>query len=303
MTHPYEKFEGLVSGDGNHNWGQSYYYQFYDPKSRTAGLIRVGLLENHREANTWLILFQDGLPIFNRVNMNLPYTHDRPANGLKIAGMYIHAVEPLKKTRILFSNKDFSMELCWDELHPLQDAIAIAQGDQEFPKEMAHIHLEGTSRVTGYLVHRGTRIDVDGTGFRDIAAGPRNWDYLKHYRLAWPVFTDGTAFAGVRAVSMAGDNSYMRMYHDGQKWLRVTDIQEQQTYAEDIFSVASAHWKWTVDDGKSYEMTCKPLLRWFFSLDTFIMCEQVMEYRTSDGRVGYGLYENGYRLPWKGLDA
>ena len=302
MSHVNDKFEGLVTGDGNYNWGQSYYYQFYDPQSKTAGLIRVGLHENHRESNTWLIIFQDGLPIFNRVNMNLPYTFDRPINGMKIAGMYVHAIEPLKKTRISFANKEFQMELEWNELHPLQDAIAIAQGDHEFPKEMAHIHLEGTSTVTGWLNHRGTRIAVHGTGFRDIAAGPRNWDYLNHYRLAWPVFTDNTAFAGVHGISTSGDSSYLRMYNDGKKWVRVIDIKETQTYADDTFSIASAHWKWTIDGGQTFEMTCKPILRWFFSLDTFIMCEQIMEYRTTDGRVGYGLYENGYRLPWKGID-
>lgn len=63
------------------------------------------------------------------------------------------------------------------------------------------------------------------------------------------------------------------------------------------------HWQWTDENNRSYEMSCKPLLRWFFSLDTFIMCEQIMEYRTTDGRVGYGLHENGYRLPWAGIDV
>ncbi|WP_018990659.1 DUF7064 domain-containing protein [Aromatoleum toluclasticum] len=303
MNPDYLKFEGLVPGDGNYNWNQSYYYQLYDPKTRVGALIRVGLHENHRESNTWFIFFKDGLPIFNRVNMNLPYTYDRPANGIKIAGMYIHAVEPLKRTRILFSGKDFSVDLSWEELHPLQDAIAIARGDKEFPREMAHIHLEGTSRVTGHVVHRGERTEIDGKGFRDIAAGPRNWDHLQHYRLAWPVFEDGTAFAGVHSFSTTGETAYMRMYHDGSAWSRVTDIKEKQSYAEDTFSIASAQWSWTDEKNRSFEMTCKPLLRFFFSLDTFIMCEQIMEYRTNDGRIGYGLYENGYRLPWKGIDA
>jgi hypothetical protein len=303
MSSGYEKFESLAPGDGNPRWNQSFYYQFYDPKTQIGALIRVGLLENQRETNTWFIFFKDGLPIYNRVNMNLPYTFDRPANGLKVAGMYILAVVPLKKTRILFSDLDFSVDLSWDELHPMQNAIAMDSGKDTFSSEMAHVHLEGTSTVTGHTIHRGERTEISGTGFRDIGVGPRNWDALKHYRLAWPVFDDGTALAGVRAISTSGDTSYLRMYHDGKKWLRVTSIEEKQIYAEDTFSIASAHWKWTDENNKKYEMTCKPLLRWFFSLDTFIMCEQIMEYRTTDGRVGYGLYENGYRLPWKGIDV
>ncbi|CAG4884776.1 conserved protein of unknown function [Georgfuchsia toluolica] len=303
MSKQYEIYEGLIPGDGNPNWGQSFYYNFYDPTTKVAALIRLGLHENHRESNTWFIFFKDGLPIFNRVNMNLPYTYDRPANGVKIAGMYIHAVEPLKKTRIVFSSKDFSVDLAWDELHPLEDAIAIAQNVQVFPTEMAHIHLEGTSRVSGHIIHRGDRTEINGTGFRDIGAGPRNWDCLAHYRLAWPIFENGTALAGLRAVSTDKQTSYMRMYHDGKKWLRVKDIEAKQTYADDTFSIASGHWKFTDENDRKYEFTFKPLLRWFFSLDNFIMCEQIAEYRMSDGTVGYGMCENGYRLPWKGFDV
>jgi hypothetical protein len=302
MSGGYERFESLAPGDGNPRWNQSFYYNFYDPVTKTAGLIRLGLMENLRETNTWFVFFQDGLPIYNRVNMNLPYTFDRPANGVKVAGMFIHAVEPLKKTRILFSDVDFSVDLCWDERNPMANPLTMDSGKDVFSSEMAHVHLEGTSNVSGHIIHRGRRIEISGTGFRDIGVGPRNWDALKNYRLAWPIFEDGTALAGVRAISTGDDTSYMRMYHDGKKWLRVTQIEGKQTYAEDTFSIASAHWTWTDETGKYHEMTGKPLLRWFFSVDTFLVCEQIMEYRTSDGRVGYGLHENGYRLPWKGIE-
>lgn len=302
MHTEFEKFEGLIRGDGNPRWNQSYYYQFYDPATRVTALIRLGFLENQREMNTWFVFLRDSLPLFSRVNMNLPYSFDRPLNGIKVAGMYVHAVEPLKKTRILFSDVDFSVDLCWDELHPLHNAIAMDSGKEAFSSEMAHVHLEGTAKVSGHIIHRGQRIEIDGRGFRDIAAGPRNWDALKHYRLAWPVFDNDTAFAGVRAISTSGNTSYLRMYHDGKQWLHVTAIEEKQVHAEDTFSIASAHWKWTDENGRRYEMDCKPLLRWLFPLDTFVLCEQIMEYRTTDGRVGYGLYETGYRLPWTGID-
>ena len=31
-------------------------------------------MENRREMNVWFVFFKDGLPIFNRVNMNLPHS-------------------------------------------------------------------------------------------------------------------------------------------------------------------------------------------------------------------------------------
>ena len=301
MSDDFEKYEGRISDPTYPRWGQSYYYTFYDPKTKTAALIRVGFVENRGEMNTWFVFFKDGLPIFNRVNMNLPHTTDRPLNGVKAAGMYVHAVEPLKKTRILFADTDFSVDLCWDELHPMVDCVELsADKNSSFARDIAHLHLEGTSRVRGHIVHRGVRIEIDGTGFRDIAAGNRNWDGLKHYRLAWPVFEDGTAFAGVRGISTKDETSYLRMYNDGKQWLHVKKIEEKEVYAADTFSIASAHWKFTDVNDKNYEFTSKPLLRWFFSLDTFIMCEQIMEYRMSNGTVGYGLSEHGYRLPWTG---
>ena len=46
-------------------------------------------------------------------------------------------------------------------------------------------------------------------------------------------------------------------------------------------------------------MTGKPLFRWLYPLDTFVLCEQLVEFRLEDGTVGHGLYETGYRLPWE----
>ena len=61
--------------------------------------------------------------------------------------------------------------------------------------------------MKGYVTIRGDRIALASNGFRDIAAGVRNWDVLRHYRLAWPVFDDGS------------------------QWLRITHIEETVDYA------------------------------------------------------------------------
>jgi hypothetical protein len=303
MQNHYERYEGYIPGNGNPHWGQSYYYNFYDPKSGVGALVRLGLLENQDEANTWFIVFKDGQPIFARTNQNLPYTPQRPADGISIAGMQIHAEIPLKRTTIRLTSDCFSAELAWDEFHPMADCIALSQ-DQEgsFAREMAHVHLEGTSRVRGHLVHRGELIEVDGMGFRDIGAGPRNWDALKYYRLAWPVFENGMAFAGIHGISTNGNSSYMRMFHDGERWCRVTQIDDRQTTGNDPFSPAGAEWAFVDEQDRRFEFTARPLFRWHFPLDTFVLCEQLMEYRLADGSVGYGLYETGYRLPWLGID-
>ncbi len=303
MSKDHEKFEGYIAGDDNPRWSQSWYYNFYDPKTKLGAFIRLGILENQREANSWLIVFRDGVPLFTRTNNNLPYTEQRPERGIDIAGMHIHAVEPLKQTRIRFTTPDCSADLVWDELAPLQDCIAMSQDkDGSFAREIAHIHLEGTSRVSGWFELRGEHVEVQGQGFRDIAAGPRNWDALLHYRLAWPIFDNGTALSGIHGISTTGQSAYMRMFHDGERWLRVKAIDDKMEFAPNKTSVTSAHWSFVDERDRRHEFTGKPLFTWLFPLDTFVLCEQLMEFRLSDGTLGYGLYETGYRAPWRGIE-
>lgn len=300
----YEKFEGLVAGDGNPFWNQSYYWNCYDSETRSGVLIRLGFMENRQQANTWLIVFKDGQPLFTRTNQNLPYTTDRPDPGVTIAGMTIKAEVPLKKTRIRFDAPDFSLDLVWDERNPMADVMAISSGDTgTFAESLAHVHLEGTCNVTGHFVHRGVTTRIAGNGFRDVAAGHRDWDALKHYRLMWPVFDDGTAFVGIHGFSTGGQSAYMRMYHDGEQWCRVTDIEDHTVYDEEHFSVTSADWRFTDEKGRKFRFEAKPLFGWLFPLDTFVLREQIMEFRV-DGKVaGYGMCEQGYRLPWKGVEG
>lgn len=304
MNSQYECYEGYIPGNDNPRWGQSYYYNFYDPKTRIGAFVRLGLLENQNEANTWFVVFKDGLPVFNRSNLSLPYTPDRPAGGVEMAGMRIEALVPLKTTRISFSSPDFSAEFVWDELHPMEDCIAKSHDeDGSFARELCNIHLEGISRVSGHIVCRGERFDVDGSGFRDISAGPRNWDAVLHYRLAWPVFENGMAFAGVHGVSTSKASAYMKMFNDGTRWLGIKSIKDTQVLGNDGLTVVSAHWTFVDELDRQFEFTAKPVFRCFFPADTFILCDQLMEFRMGDGTVGYGLYENGYRLPWSGADS
>lgn len=299
MNMDYARFEGYVPGNDEPRWNQSYYYQLYDPATRIGAFIRIGLLENQDESNSWLIVFQDGRPLFTRTNLNLPENIHRPLQGIEIAGMSIHAEIPLKRTRISFDSEDFSMELVWNELAPMVDCIAMTHDEQgSFAREVAQVHLEGTCTVTGRITHRGREQSVNGKGFRDIAAGVRNWDALKHYRLAWPVFDNGMAFAGIHGYSTGDQSAYMRMMFDGQQWRRVKAIEDEMSFDAEGFAVTQARWTFIDEADRRHQMTARPLFNWLFPFDTFVLREQLMEYRLADGTLGYGLYETGYRLPW-----
>lgn len=302
MAHPdHARFEGRVAGEGQPRWNQSWYYQAYDAATRTGVFIRLGLLETEQEANTWLIVFRDGQPLFTRTNQNLPYTPDRPDGGIDIAGMHINAEVPLQRTRIRADTADFQLDLSFEAMSPMEDCIAMTRdGDGSFAREIAQVHLEGTCRVRGRIVHRGQAQDFDGTGFRDVAAGVRNWDGLRHYRLAWPVFENGMAFSGIHGVSTSGDTAWMRMMFDGEQWRRIHHIEDRLEFDDDGFAIKAAHWLFVDDRDQRWEMSVRPLFKWLFPLDTFVLREQLGEFRLADGTIGYGLFETGYRLPWEG---
>lgn len=282
-------------------WNQSYYFNFYDRKAKLGAFIRVGIMENLGETNGFAIFFKDGRPLFTRVNMQLPYTSDRLDPGLEVAGVRMEATKSLQTCRIRIDVEDFGADLIWDLRFPMGDSIVPSKdGDDAIARELAYIHLEGTCNVTGTVrVRGGETIAIDDTGFRDVSCGPRNWAGVQHYRLAWPIFDNGMACVAVHAITEHGD-SYQKILHDGQRWHNITKVEETIEFEDDEMGFRQVHWKVWDEDDKLWEFTGKPLFRWQFPFDTFVMVEQMMEYRLSDGTIGYGMGEGGFRFPWEG---
>lgn len=295
--------EGYCPANEHPDWNQSFYFNFYDPAAQTGGFVRVGILENRKEANLWFIFFRDGRPLFTRLNMNLPYTRERLTGGLTIADVTLRSIDPLRKAEVLFDNDQFKVALEWDAILPMTDSIELTGGggDDGFAKEMSHYHPEGTCRVTGSITLRdGERIPIDAKGFRDLSVGPRNWDYMRHYRLAWPIFDNGLSIVAVHGFSTTGKDAWMRMVGKDGRWLAVTDVRERIEFEDDDITMRTGEWQVTDADGDTHEFTSRRIFRWTFPFDTFVVTEHMMEYRLADGTLGYGLGECGFRLPWAG---
>ena len=295
--------EGYCPANDHPDWNQSFYFNFYDPAQKTGAFIRVGILENRNEANLWFVFFRDGRPLFTRLNMNLPYTSDRLADGITLAGVTLKSVEPLKSASVTFDQPHFKVDLAWNAILPMTDSIELSAGgeDDAFAKEMTHYHPEGTCRVTGTItLVDGETIAIDGKGFRDLSFGPRNWDFMRHYRLAWPIFDNGLAIVAVHGIATNGSDNYMRMVGKNGKWIGVTDIQERIVFEDDDMTMKSCEWTVTDADGDVHRFTGRRIFRWMFPFDTFVLTEHMMEYTLADGTIGYGLGECGFRFPWAG---
>lgn len=295
--------EGYHPANDHPRWNQSVYFNFYDPEQRTGCFIRVGILENQQETNCWFAFFRDGKPLFTRINMNLPYTDKRISDGLEVAGITLTSLEDLKRARVQFDNADFGVHLEWDAILPMQDAIDLTQGgdDDGFAKEIAHIHMEGTCTVKGTIRLRdGDVLNIDGKGFRDIAVGPRNWDAIRHYRLAWPIFDNGLSLVATHGFAMNGQEAYIRMIGKDGSWTPVASIADRNVYEDDDMTLKSMDWTVIGADGSRYAFMAKRLYVWAFPFDTYILTEHMMEYTLEDGTKGYGLAECGFRFPWCG---
>ncbi|MDX9789099.1 MAG: hypothetical protein RBT11_20155 [Desulfobacterales bacterium] len=296
MDQSNQNYEGYCHGD-DPNWSQSFYFNVYDPKRKVGGFLRIGVLENLGEMNNWLVFFMDGKPLYTRLNMNLPCTSSRLDDGIEVAGIRVLSLELLKKTRIEFSDRHFTLNLLYEGIQPMVDCISMSSDEEgSFAREIAHVHMEGTFRVTGSITLRGgKRIEIDGHGFRDVSVGPRNWDSLLYYTTSWPIFSNGLAFAGVHGISTTGQSAYMKMFYDGKEWVRVKRFEDRNELSEDGITIKSLHWRFWDANDRMWEYTGKPLFVWPCPLDTFVANEHMMEYRLSDGTVGYGLAEASFR--------
>lgn len=301
MQDELERLEGYLPAEGRELWNQSFYFNAYDPETRIGCFARAGFMEGLGLANTWFVVFQDGRPLFQRFNANLPCPPHRLADGIEIGGMRLSSLEPLKAARLQFSSRDFGCDLVWREMHPLIDAVAFGgAGASEFATSLAHAHLEGSCTVAGEVRLRGGEaVRFKGAGARDIAAGVRDWERMEHYRVAWPIFPDRSTVIGIHGVA-GGRDAYMSMLNDGEGWLRMSRTEDEFEFAEDQMTVRATRWRLEGEDGRVLELTARPLFRCFLPADGYVLAEHMAEFTRGDGMVGYGLVECGYRLPWPG---
>lgn len=294
-----ERLEGYLPAEGRQLWNQSFYFNGYDPQTRIGCIIRAGFMEGSGLANSWFVFFQDGRPLFQRFNANLPCPRERLADGVALAGMVLTSLEPLKAARIQFSSRDFACDLTWREMHPLIDAVAFGgAGTEGFATNLAHARLEGSCIVEGEVRLRGGEtVRFEGTGGRDLAAGVRDWDGMEHYRVAWPIFPDRSTFIGIHGVA-GGRDAFMSMMNGGQGWVRMNRTEDAFDFAEDEMTVRSTRWRLGAEDGREWMLSARPLFRTFLPADTYVLAEHIAEFTRGDGMIGYGLVECGYRLPW-----
>lgn len=239
--------------------------------------------------------------MYHRFCGTAPYTPKRMADGVEVGGLRMTTINPLKSCLIEYDQEGCSLSLTIEGTAPMADSVAMTMEEKDggLKSHMHNAHLETGANVSGAITIRGEKTEiVGGYAYRDIAWGVRDWSGLYLYRLSWPVFTDGKIAGLIHAVAEGGVRTYMKMFYDGKKWLRVKEIEDNIEFAEDGMTVKSLHYRFWDENDKLWEYTGKPIFNYMVPLEGYVPSFNFMEYQLSDGTLGYGTCECGFRLPW-----
>lgn len=276
-------------------WGESWYFNVYDPVQDVALFTRMGLYANKGVANMAVLMTVGGVEAYNRAWHNLPLPEGDmdidTDTGLSLGGVSYRALELLKKFLISFHDEliPLKVDLEWEGIMPAYNAMA---GHSE--NQATRFHLEQAGKVTGTISFRDEQWSINGVGNRDHSIGVRNWNAFTGHNLAWPVFEDGTALGILQIHFEGGESADLSWSFDGNE-VKPMKLERYEATFNDEHKPVSAIVAAVDAGGTRYEMTCtrKGLIHWPF--DGYLLNEAAFEFRLADGRLGYGLLEMGVR--------
>ncbi len=273
-------------------WGESWYFNVYDPKNKVAVFTRMGLYPNKGVANMAVLVAIDGREVYNRAWHNLDLPEGDIDSGIDLGGLRYSASELLQTYRIAFNDEQtpLSIDLTWNAMMPAHNAM-----EGQALNEATSFHLEQAGRVSGVLTLRDREYQIAGLGNRDHSTGVRNWAAFTHHEVAWPVFDDGTALGIIRVHFDGGGSADLCWVHtDGE--VKSLTLESFETTLNEEGRATSATVRSVDGDGRRYDLDCirQAICHWPF--DAYVLNEGAFEFRLADGRVGYGLLELGCRL-------
>ena len=304
------------------NFNESMYFNVYDPKEQIGGFLRLGnrANEGYAEMTTCLYL-PDG---------RVAFTYHRPEitnnDAFDAGGMRFEVIEPFEQLRASYEGKicilerplemadprraftenpwaDCAVELEYRGLSPMlggepvnDDGTPIKEkADEGFARGHyeQHVGARGTIRVGD------EEWVVDGVGLRDHSWGPRFWQSPWWYRWLTGNFGDDGGF--VLSIVTRRDGAR----HVGGVWLAdgvyepLVDIQidtewrTDDTYHDRIHAVARTKDAEHVIDGTVLSLIPLRNRRTTPDGEQLVtrISEGMTEWRSDDGRVGYGLSE------------
>jgi hypothetical protein len=235
--------EFMHANTGEPNFNESMYFNFFDPRRREGGFLRIGNRPNEGRAETTVCLYRpDGSVWFHFQRPEIAgndafdaggmrFEVKEPFERLRIAyrGSALHLREPLQMSdprRAYASNPMRPVEL---ELE-IRGVGPMAGGERARPasdheQQFARGHYEQHHRATGRLRLDGEELDFDGLGLRDHSWGPRSWQAPAWYRWLTANFSEDFGFMGSWVASRDGSELRAGFVHRGRELVPVKHLE------------------------------------------------------------------------------
>jgi hypothetical protein len=220
-----ESDDSMHENTGEPTFNESAYFNFYDPRSRLGGFVRIGNRpgEGHAEMTVCLYPPQGGAAfMFWRAEINGNERFDA-------AGLRFEMPRAFTEQRIAYEG---TCCILADPLALLDPRRAFAEnphapvtidirytarseafgGEPRTPRpdapDFARGHFEQHGHATGRVTIDGTAHDIDGFGLRDRSWGPRTWQALQRYRWLTMNFGPDLGIAAALITERSGSEAH-----------------------------------------------------------------------------------------------
>jgi hypothetical protein len=298
---------------GEPNFNESVYLNFYDPRERLGGFVRIGNRPNEGRAEVSICLFEpDGSVLFAfqrpAIDANrafdaggLRFTVEEPFERLRVswAGKACRLADPLAMSdpRSAFAQNPFvpvELELEVTGVGPVAGGERRGEEARPHEREFARGHYEQHHRARGTLRIDGRTTSVRGLGLRDHSWGPRSWQAPSSYRWLTANFGEDLGFAATHIASRDGSEVRGGFVHRGLDLVPVRDVEIETDFTGPQQVHERLRVRLACADGRELHVAGRVLslipLRNRRDGRTTRISEGLTEW-TCEGRTGYGLSE------------
>jgi len=221
-----EDAERLHPHSGDRDWNESYYFNFMDRSTGMGGYTRIGILPNQESDVGAMMLFAGGRRLLVAVEGGRVQAD---AGGLRIGGIRLERVEPLRRWRLIFEGEMLDipysrkmsaasaatagttrvdLDVTFEGLAPCfdfkdSDPRALAEmiisartrmRDLGRVSRVSGEHYEQAGKCSGAIAVGGVENVLSGSGHRDHSWGIRDWSAPRLWTWLTAQFDGGPAF-------------------------------------------------------------------------------------------------------------
>ncbi len=289
------------------NFNESVYFNFFDPKLKMGGFVRMGNRANEGYAEMTIALYlPNGAALFQYKRPKIDNNEGWNAGGLEVEviepgeriltryeGKAVYLAEPraMQNPGSAFKSnphKALKIDLLHEGVGPIYGDVADPAGRDD---DFARAHYEQHMRVSGKIeIENEGKFAFTGNGLRDHSWGPRYWQSTPSYRWITGNFGDDLGMV----IAVAGER-IAGVFQKGDEVVNVVGVELDTSYESGTNYHESLKAAVRLENGEEHTVEGKVIgfipLRNRRGERITQIGEGMTEYTLDGDRVGYGLSE------------